>query len=97
MRVHGDEDTVLETDSQAAIDWVRRDKVTNRTKHINRKYHFIKQETTDNNIVMKHVRSEDLISDLLTKPLIKEKTVKHSKVLGLYYTCEPTYSHEGDM
>ena len=30
MRVHGDEDTVLETDSQAAIDWIRRDKVTNR-------------------------------------------------------------------
>ena len=39
---------------------------------------------------MKHIRCEDLISDLLTKPLTKEKT---SKVLGLYYTCEPTYSH----
>ena len=94
MRVHDDEDTILETDSQAEIDWVRRDKVTNRSKHINRKYYFIKQETTDNSIIMKHVRSEDLISDLLTKPLIKEKTIKHSKAPGLYYTCEPTDTHE---
>ena len=75
MRVRSEESIILEADSQAVIDWVKRDKVTNRTKHINKKYHFIKQDTADNNIIMKHVRSEDLISDLLTKPLIKEKTI----------------------
>lgn len=94
MRVRGEEGIILEANSQTAIDWVKRDKVTNRTKHINRKYYFVKQETTDNNIIIKHVGSEDLISDLLTKPQTKGKTIKHCNVLGLYYSCESTYSHE---
>lgn len=93
MKVHGEENIILEVDSQAALDWVKRDKITNRIKHINKKYHFIEQETAANNI-MKHVRSDDLISDLLTKPLTKKKTIKHCNVLGLYYTYEPSYSHE---
>ena len=55
----------VKTDSKAAIDWISNLKVTNRTKHINRKYYFIKDEANNDSIKLKHVKSECMEADLL--------------------------------
>ncbi|CAK9810942.1 Copia protein [Anthophora plagiata] len=66
----------VNTDSKAAIEWINKDKVTNRTKHINRKYYFVKDEVKEKRVKLKHTKSEENEADLLTKGLTEEKDVK---------------------
>ncbi|CAK9827767.1 hypothetical protein ANTRET_LOCUS5424 [Anthophora retusa] len=71
----------VKTDSKAAIEWINKDKVTNRTKHINRKYYFVKDEVKEKRVKLKHTKSEENEADLLTKGLTEEKVIKGVKML----------------
>ena len=57
----------MRTDSRAAMDWVFKERVTNRTKHINRKYYGVKDDVKSGFIKLTHVMSEDMEADALTK------------------------------
>ncbi|UYV81071.1 hypothetical protein LAZ67_19002692 [Cordylochernes scorpioides] len=70
------------SDSQAAINWIQSDKITSRTKHINRKYYFVKEEI-QNGIKLEYTKSEDMEADILTKSLPKDKLRKCADSLGL--------------
>ncbi|CAK9821285.1 Retrovirus-related Pol polyprotein from transposon TNT 1-94 [Anthophora retusa] len=71
----------VKTDSKAAMEWINKDKVTNRTKHINRKYYFVKDEVKEKRVKLKHTKSEENEADLLTKGLTEEKVIKGVKML----------------
>ncbi|UYV80713.1 hypothetical protein LAZ67_19001520 [Cordylochernes scorpioides] len=72
----------LKSDSQAAINWIQSDNITSRTKHINRKYYFVKEEI-QNGIKLEYTKSEDMEADILTKSLPKDKLRKCADSLGL--------------
>lgn len=71
----------LFNDSQSAHKLVLNPVHHNRTKHIDTRFHFIREKVADGTIVIKYVPTADMYADILTKPLGR---VNHYKcVLGL--------------
>jgi transposase InsO family protein len=60
---------VIQADNQSCIKMTDCEKFSNRSKHIDTKYHFIKDLKNNNVISLKYVSSENNVADLLTKPL----------------------------
>ena len=55
--------------------------LNNQTKHVNMRYHFVRNFIEDRTIKIKFVKSENNNSDIFTKNLSKELFVKHSNKL----------------
>ena len=51
---------------------------SNQTKHVNTRYHFVRELIEDGIIKIEFVRSENNNSDIFTKNLGKELFIKHS-------------------
>nr|XP_027097550.1 uncharacterized protein LOC113717096 [Coffea arabica] len=54
-----------------------------RSKHIDIKYHFIRELVQEQEIVIDYCRSEDQVANILTKPLKLEMFMKLKKMLGM--------------
>ncbi|UYV73081.1 hypothetical protein LAZ67_10001761 [Cordylochernes scorpioides] len=68
----------VNTDSQSLINWIKNPMHSNRTRHINRKYHYIKDDFIDNIITLKYISTEDNPADIMTKNLsgiVLKKTI----------------------
>jgi hypothetical protein len=55
----------------------------NRTKHIDTRYHFVREYIEDGIVKVIFVRSEDNDADIFTKNLNTETFVKHCKSIGM--------------
>ena len=55
-----------------------------RTKHIEVHYHFVHEKIVEGLIDLRHIKTEDQVADIFTKPLPKEKFFKFRRKLGLY-------------
>ena len=62
------ETTILE-DNQSAICLAKNQSIHGRTKHIDIKYHFIRDAVEAGKIKLVYCASEDMIADMLTKEL----------------------------
>ena len=65
--------TPLFCDNQSAIRLVKNPVFHQRTKHIDTKYHKIKDAEADGHIVTTYVCTEDQLADILTKPLPRDR------------------------
>ncbi|XP_071051062.1 uncharacterized protein [Onthophagus taurus] len=74
---------IIFEDNQSCIKLTKNDQLKKRTKHIDTKYHYIRDLVNKNKINIKYLPSEDMIADILTKPLDKIKLRKFRKGLGL--------------
>lgn len=54
-----------------------------RTKHIDVRHHFVREVIESGQAYLKHVKSEDMIADVLTKTLPKPKHVQCAKQISL--------------
>ena len=72
------ETTILE-DNQSAICLAKSQQVHGRTKHIDIKYHFIRDLVEAGRIKLTYCASEDMVADMLTKRL----TIKQFEKLRL--------------
>ena len=54
-----------------------------RTKHIDIRYHFIREFVEAGNVELYHVPTDEMVSDTLTKSLAWVKFEKHRLTLGL--------------
>jgi len=61
--------TVFWTDSQSGIALIAREGYRARTKHIDVRYHFIRDEVKQNRICPQYLRTDQMPADGLTKPL----------------------------
>jgi hypothetical protein len=68
-------------DNQSAIAIAKDDVQHDRTKHINIKYHFVKEEVKNKNIELIYVRSENNVADIFTKAVEPKKFAKFSSQL----------------
>jgi hypothetical protein len=68
--------TPLHEDNKSCIDYVHNGKYSSKSKHINRRYHFVRELVADNTISMLHCPSESNLADIMTKnlkaPLFKQ-------------------------
>ena len=79
--------TPLYCDNQAALTLATTDNFHARTKHIDIRYHFIRHEVDSGAFKLIYCPTDDMVADILTKPLPGWKVKAHSAALGLRSAC----------
>ena len=54
-----------------------------KTKHIDISYHYTREAIVDRQIVLQYCNTDDMIADILTKPLVRSRFEKLCSRLGL--------------
>src|SRR5882724_1468192 len=75
--------TVLHCDNQSAIALSKNGQHHARTKHIDVRFHFIREAVENGSISLAYCPTGLMTADLLTKPLNHSKTGEHAAGLGL--------------
>ena len=73
----------LMVDNQSAITLSKNPVHHNRTKHIDTRYHFIRQCIEDKNIEITFIRTEDQLADIFTKALGRMKLQEMRSRIGV--------------
>jgi gag-polypeptide of LTR copia-type len=76
--------TPLFNDNQGSIHLAKNADHHARTKHIDVKYHYIRQELIKRTITLNHVSTRDNVADLFTKALVRDKHAAFTRTLGIY-------------
>ena len=77
---------MLLCDNQSAVHLVQSDNYHAHTKHIDIRYHFIRNIIECGEIKLLYCLTDDMTTDILTKALLRFKVFKHMHCLGL---CRP--------
>ena len=75
--------TVIFCDNSSAIALSKNSFFHKRTKHIDTKFHFIRELVNNGEIVLQHCRMEDQFADILTKPLAQKSFEHFRKCMGM--------------
>ena len=67
--------TIIFEDNQGAIDLSYNPVHHKRTKHINVRYHSIREKIEEGSISIQHISTEVQVADLLTKPVSKTRFI----------------------
>ncbi|PIL25828.1 transcription factor [Ganoderma sinense ZZ0214-1] len=73
----------LHSDNRSAIALAKDNAFHSRTKHIDIRFHFIREAVDNRDIVLEHRRTEDMPADLFTKALPRAKLEHLSRLFGL--------------
>lgn len=77
------EPVVIYIDNKSAIDLAKKPVFHGRSKHIDIRYHFIRECVENGNIVVKHVSTDLQRADVLTKALPTARFEKMRQLLGV--------------
>ena len=75
--------TVIHEDNQGAIAMAKNPVGHARTKHIVIRYHFVREGVQNGAIDLKYIVTDEMIADMLTKPLPKHRFEKLVTELGM--------------
>lgn len=75
--------TVVFEDNRSCLDFVALDQHKKRTKHIDTRYHYTRELSASGVIELRYCPSEEMVADVLTKPLGATKVKKFTAELGL--------------
>lgn len=78
--------TILHCDNVAAEKLLTNPTFHRRTKHIDVKFHYTRELVKDNVVNIKHVRSNEQLADMFTKPQTKNLFEANRKSLGVNLT-----------
>lgn len=84
----GDDPIVLFLDNQSAIRLVKNPEFHKRTKHIDIKYHFIREKVDQGDLTFKYVCSNEQRADIFTKPFAKQRFSFLRQSLGVISRAE---------
>jgi len=54
-----------------------------KTKHIKMRYHYIREAITEQDVILKHIYTNFMVVDPLTKPIARDAFVRRVRSLGL--------------
>jgi len=60
-------------DNQATIQWLKNAKSSTKIRHVNLKFHFVRDEVKKGRINVSYINTSNMIADCLTKSVSKEK------------------------
>ncbi|GJS01507.1 hypothetical protein Tco_0318015 [Tanacetum coccineum] len=83
LRVTGYCDASWQTDKDDSLALTKEPKDHEKSKHIDKKYHFVQSKVAERHVIVKDIRSEDNPADPFTKALAKSKHDEHAKSIGL--------------
>jgi Reverse transcriptase (RNA-dependent DNA polymerase) len=84
LQINIDQSITILTDSQSSINMINNEKFSNRTKHIDTRYHFIKEAITEKEVCLKYIKTDINVADLMTKPLNSIKMKQFRPMIGLF-------------
>ena len=76
--------TVIFEDNQGCIALAKNPVAHERTKHIDIRYHFVREKIEANTIDVRYLSTEQMLADLLTKGLAKDRHVKLCRRIHLF-------------
>ena len=74
---------IIFADNQGAIKLSENPKHHSRSKHIDVKFHFIREASQQGLIRLVYIPTTDMVADILTKSLARDKHEKHMEGMGL--------------
>src|SRR5436305_6743576 len=74
---------IIFADNQGDIKLSENPKHHSRSKHIDVKFHFIREASQQGLIRLMYIPTTDMVADILTKPLARDKHEKHMEGMGL--------------
>ncbi|GFT26081.1 retrovirus-related Pol polyprotein from transposon TNT 1-94 [Trichonephila clavipes] len=74
----------LQMDNQSVIRLVKNHEFYNRTKHIDIRYKFIREQYENKQLNVNNCSGEVQVADIHTKPLTKDRFIKLKLMLGMY-------------
>ena len=81
--IKSQEEFLLHCDSQSAFHLAKNATYHSRTKHIQRRYHWLRERVEENEFVLAKIHTDENGSDMLTKVLPMEKLVVCRQRTGL--------------
>jgi hypothetical protein len=78
-----DDAVTLNSDSQAAIQWIKCARSSNKSRHMNLRFHFVKDLLIENVIKLEYVQTEYILADFLTKAVDESKLMYTMKNVSL--------------
>lgn len=76
--------TIIYEDNQSCLKLIENEKLSNRSKHIDTKKFFVKDHVDNGNIHCKYCPTEEMLGDLMTKPLAAARIQKLANGCGLF-------------
>jgi len=73
----------IKVDNSGCIDFSENPVEHKRTKHIDIRYHFVREAITTDKVTLEHCATDDMVADPMTKELGKTKHDKHVEAMGL--------------
>ena len=83
LKVESSEPTTIYEDNQAAICLSKNPQGHGKSKHIDIKYHYIRDQVHNRTIELKYCPTENMVADMLTKGLARERFEKLRASAGL--------------
>lgn len=83
LQIDVSEPTIIHEDNQSSIKLAQNPEHHKRTKHIDVKFHFIREKIQNGDIQLKYVNTLEQLADILTKSLPNIKLVKTVSNIGL--------------
>ncbi|GJY43482.1 retrotransposon protein, putative, ty1-copia subclass [Tanacetum coccineum] len=77
-------------DNKSAFALTKEPKDHGKSKHIERKYHFVRSKVEEGHVIVKHIRSNDILADPFTKALAKSRYDEHARSID----CQIRHSIE---
>ena len=75
--------TIIYEDNQSAISMSRNPQYHGRAKHIDIKFHFVREQVTENHIELIYCKSEDMVADILTKAICGPQFKRLRGMMGM--------------
>jgi hypothetical protein len=90
---------IVYQDNKSAISLASNPTQHSRTKHINTKFHFVRDQVASGQVKIEYLCTEEMVADIFTKAVSRPKLNKHIKSLGIKYDNDTiigcTKSREG--
>ena len=67
-----------------ALDYTKDSKYHGKIEHIRIRYHYVRDMITQNEVVLRHIRTSKMVVYPFTKPIAMDAFVRHAKSLGLF-------------
>ena len=78
------EPVIIMSDSQSSIAYTKDPKFHSKTKHIDIKYHYVKDMVARGEVNLKYISTHDLITNPLTKAVTRDVFERHINCFGLH-------------
>ena len=70
-------------DNTTAIVVAKDPKYHGKTKHIKMRYHYIREAIVEQDVILKHISTNSMVADPLTKPIARDAFVRNVRSIGL--------------